>query len=375
MTNKLRIAAFGFRSIPMREGCAGADKFAVELFPRLVKLGHEVIAYNRLYPGQELFEGEFKGVKLKYFKTIPQKGFDTLYHSFKCTFDIIFKNTAEIVHIQNGGNSIWAIFLRLARKKVFISQDGIDWKRGKWPWYGKAFLKLSALLTAYLPNEVIFDNIFVRELFEKRFGKKFAFIPFGSETPDFVENAQILQTLGIKKNEYFLFVGRFIPDKGLHYLIPAFEKFKTTKKLVLVGGAPNPSDYERNLRSTNDFRIILPGYLYGTDVLTLMKNAYCYIQPSDVEGLSPVILNVMGLGTPVICSDIKENIYIVSDNAILFNKGNIDSLGNAMEKSINFYDQMMQNAVKAKDRTLSTFSWDKVTLEHETIFQKSIIKK
>jgi glycosyltransferase involved in cell wall biosynthesis len=106
-----------------------------------------------------------------------------------------------------------------------------------------------------------------------------------------------------------------------------------------------------------------------------MKNAYCYIQPSDVEGLSPVILNVMGLGTPVICSDIKENIYIVSDNAILFNKGDIDSLGNAMEKSINFYDQMMQNAVKAKDRALSTFSWDKVTLEHETIFQKSIVKK
>ena len=106
-----------------------------------------------------------------------------------------------------------------------------------------------------------------------------------------------------------------------------------------------------------------------------MKNAYCYIQPSDVEGLSPVILNVMGLGTPVICSDIKENINIVSDNAILFNKGDIDSLGNAMEKSINFYDQMMQNAVKAKERALSTFSLDKVTLEHETIFQKSFIKK
>ena len=375
MTNKLRIAAFGFRSIPMREGCAGADKFAVELFPRLVKLGHEVIAYNRLYPGQELFEGEFKGVKLKYFKTVHQKGFDTLYHSFKCTFDIIFKNTAKIVHIQNGGNSIWSIFLRLAQKKVFISQDGIDWERDKWPWYGKAFLKFSSFLTAYLPNEVIFDNIFARELFENRFGKKFAFIPFGSETPDFVENNQIFQMLGIERNEYFLFVGRFIPDKGLHYLIPAFENIKTTKKLVLVGGSPNPSDYEKKLRSTKDSRIIFSGYLYGTDVLTLMKNAYCYIQPSDVEGLSPVILNVMGLGTPVICSDIKENIYIVSDHAILFKKGNIDSLGNAIEESLISYDQMMQNAEKAKDRALSTFSWEKVTLDHETIFQNSLVKK
>ncbi len=375
MTNKLRIAAFGFRSIPMREGCAGADKFASELFPRFVNLGHEVIAYNRLYPGQEPFDREFKGVKLKYFKTIHQKGFDTLYHSFKCTFDIIFKNSAEIVHIQNGGNSIWSIFLRLAQKKVFISQDGIDWERDKWPWYGKLFLKFSSFLTAYLPNEVIFDNIFARELFENRFGKKFAFIPFGSETPDFVENNQIFQTLGIEASEYFLFVGRFIPDKGLHYLIPAFENIKTTKKLVLVGGSPNPSDYEKKLRSTKDSRIIFSGYLYGTDVLTLMKNAYCYIQPSDVEGLSPVILNVMGLGTPVICSDIKENIYIVSDHAILFKKGSVDSLRNAIEESLISYDQMTQNAKKAKDRALSEFSWEKVTLDHETIFQDSLVKK
>ena len=344
-------------------------------FPALLNLGHEVIAYNRLYPGQEPFDGEFKGVKLKYFKTVHQKGFDTLYHSFKCTFDIIFKNTAEIVHIQNGGNSIWSIFLRLAQKKVFISQDGIDWERDKWPWYGKAFLKFSSFLTAYLPNEVIFDNIFARELFENRFGKKFAFIPFGSETPDFVENNQIFQMLGIERNEYFLFVGRFIPDKGLHYLIPAFENIKTTKKLVLVGGSPNPSDYEKKLRSTKESRIIFSGYLYGTDVLTLMKNAYCYIQPSDVEGLSPVILNVMGLGTPVICSDIKENIYIVSDHAILFKKGNIDSLGNAIEESLISYHQMMQNAEKAKERALSTFSWEKVTLDHETIFQNSLVKK
>ena len=52
MKNKFRIAAFGFRSIPMTEGSAGADKFASELFPRLVDKGFEVTAYNRVYPKQ-----------------------------------------------------------------------------------------------------------------------------------------------------------------------------------------------------------------------------------------------------------------------------------------------------------------------------------
>jgi glycosyltransferase involved in cell wall biosynthesis len=371
MADKLRIAAFGFRSIPMREGCAGADKFALELLPRLVKLGHEVVAYNRLYPGQAPFAEEFRGVRVKYFKTVHRKGFDTILHSFKCTRDIIFHNTADVVHIQNGGNSIWALFLRIAGKKVFISQDGIDWERDKWPWYGKVFLRFSAFLTAYLPNQVIFDNIYTRELFEKKFNKKFEFIPFGSEVPDFKENQEIFDKLDIARNEYFLFVGRFIPDKGLHYLIPSFETLTTTKKLVLVGGSPNPSDYEKKLLLTTDDRIVFAGFIYGDDVLTLMKNAYCYIQPSDVEGLSPVILNVMGLGTPIICSDIQENIYAVADKAILFEKGNISSLKSAMEKSLNDHNQLIQNAKDAKQRALTTFTWENVAYEHETMFRKS----
>jgi len=367
---KLRIAAFGFRSIPMREGCAGADKFAMELLPRLVKSGHKVVGYNRLYPGQKKLTDNYEGVRIKNFRTLRYKGFDTLLHSFLCTCHIIFTNSAKIIHIQNGGNSIFAPFLRLARKKVFISQDGIDWKRDKWPWYGKIFLKYTTLLTAYLPNRVIFDNIFVKELFEKHYTrrKKYSHVPFGSEIPEISEDDQIFEKLGIEKSEYYLFVGRFIPDKGVHYLISAFEQLTTTKKLVLVGGLPNPSDYSKKLYSTKDKRIIFAGYVYGDDVSRLMKHAYTYVQPSDVEGLSPVVLNVMGLGTPIVCSDIRENMYIVENDAFTFEKGNVDSLKMALEQSLKSYDQLLKKAERGKNRILVVYSWDIVTKEHEAIF-------
>lgn len=366
----MRIAAFGFRSIPPREGCAGADKFASELLPRLVRLGHDVIAYNRLYPGQDSLGEEYLGVRVINFKTVSAKGFDTLLHSFKCTLDIVFRNRADIVHIQNGGNSIWAFILRIFGKKVAISQDGIDWNRDKWPWYGRLYLRLSSFITAHVPNAVIFDNVFAREHFEKRFRKKYDFIPFGSDVPDIESNEAIIRQWGLAEKEYFLFVGRFIPDKGLHYLIPAFEMVKTDKKLVLVGGSPNPSDYEKKLLATNDERIVFAGYVYGDDSLRLMKNAYCYIQPSDVEGLSPVILNVMGLGTPLICSDIKENLYAVKDDAILFSKGDVQSLKESIERSLESPAVIAQNAERARIRVLSTFTWDKVTSQHEEIFHK-----
>ena len=106
----MRIAAFGFRSMPSRPGCAGADKFAAELFPRLVQRGHTVVAYNRLYPGETALANDWRGVTLRNIGTLTRrKGFDTLLHGLRCTIDIIAHDTADVVHIQNGGNSPYAL--------------------------------------------------------------------------------------------------------------------------------------------------------------------------------------------------------------------------------------------------------------------------
>ncbi len=365
---KKKIAAFGFRSIPPQAGCAGADKFAEELFTRLVQRGFEVTAYNRVYDESSPQGRSYKGIKLVNLKTIKAKGFDTLLHSFKACWHIITRNTGDVVHIQNGGNSIWAIPLRLFGKKVFISQDGVDWKRDKWPWYGKLYLYLSTFLTARAPNAVIFDNIFAKQLFEQRFHKTYDFIPFGSEVSDENLDTAILDKLGLTPGEYFLFVGRFIPDKGLQYLVPAFEKTRTDKKLVLVGGSPNPSDFETQIKATKDNRIVFPGFVYGGDAHALMKNAYAYIQPSDIEGLSPVILENMGLRTPVICSDIKENIYVVGDTALSFKQANADDLAKVLRHALDNPETLKENAIKAKKRALEKFSWEVVTDQHIALF-------
>lgn len=368
----MRIAAFGFRSIPPTSGCAGADKFASELLPRLAERGYSVIGYNRLYPGQDQGPEVYSGVQLRYFKTVHHTGFDTLLHSLKSTFDILRHNTADIVHIQNGGNSIFGVVLRLAGKRVFLSQDGVDWKRDKWPAYGKLYLWLSTFFTAYGPTKVIFDNVFARELFDQRFPSRrshFKFIPFGSDPPATLEPTEILRGLDVKPGGYFLFVGRFIPDKGLQYLIPAFERVQTDKKLVLVGGSPNPSEFEAKLRSTRDTRIIFAGFRYGPEVAELMRNAHAYIQPSDIEGLSPVILENMGLGTPVICSDIRENIYVVGDAAMTFRQGDIDHLAAVLGQSLTDPALLSDLASRGQKRARDLFSWDSVVDRHLQVFE------
>ena len=369
---KLRIAAFGgFRSIPPKAGAAGSDKFALELYPRIVGKGHSLLAYSRIYPNDtDALHYEYEGVRIKYFKTVKKAGFDTLIHSAKATFDVIFRNTADVVHLHSGANSIWAMFLRLAGKRVVVSQFAMDWKRDKWPWYGKLFYLASNYLTAYCPNAVAFDNVFTKEYFEKKFNHKYEFIPYGSEVKTPPDNTDILNKLNITRGEYFLFVGRFIPDKGLHLLVEAFSSLQTNKKLILIGGSPNPGEYETKVMNTKDSRIIFPGYVYGDDTNILMQNAYAYIQPSLIEGLSPVILTVMALGTPLICSDIVENKFICGDNATTFISGNSVSLAEKIAYALNNAPLIAAKSSVGKTDIKNRFNWDKITDQYINLLKK-----
>ena len=152
------------------------------------------------------------------------------------------------------------------------------------------------------------------------------------------------------------------------YWVIAFERLVGDKKLVLVGGSPNPSEFERSIRATKDPRIVFPGFVYGPKVHGLMKNAYAYIQPSDIEGLSPVVLENMGLGTPVICSDIEENRYVVGDTAVLFRKGDTDHAREQLAWALANPDALRDNARRGLERANRLFSWSRVVEAHEVVF-------
>jgi glycosyltransferase involved in cell wall biosynthesis len=369
----MRIASFGFRSLPPASGSAGADKFALEFLPRLAERGFQVTGYNRIYPGQQKGPESYKGVHIVYLRTINKSGIDSVIHSLKVCFHIIGKNSADIVHIQ-GNNALFGLILRIFRKKIILSVDGgPEWERPKWNFIMSKLVLANAYIAVHTAKYIAIDNVFTKELFEKKFKRKFEFISFGSEIKD-TRETDILCRLGLEKGEYFLFVGRFIPDKGLQYLIPAFEKLTTQKRLVLVGGSPNPSEFELSLKITTDPRITFAGFIYGDDTVTLMKQAYAYVQPSDIEGLSPVMLSVMGLGTPLICSDIKENKYIAHQDAVLFKKSDIASLIAALEFSLNCRDQHLQLADAAKKRILKDYSWETITDQYIELFKKAARK-
>lgn len=88
--------------------------------------------------------------------------------------------------------------------------------------------------TVKYADEIIVLSKGVQEYFQKEYGRKTVFIPNGVNRPEVVDADLITKRFDLHKNEYFLFLGRLVPEKGLRYLIEAYKQVKTDKKLVVA---------------------------------------------------------------------------------------------------------------------------------------------
>ena len=287
----MKIAILGTRGIPANYG--GFETFAEELSSRLVQRGHQVTVYGRT--NNVRYQGSvYKGVHLVLLPTIPHKYFDTVAHTFISVCHVLFRD-ADVALICNSANSIFSFIPRLAGQKTVVNVDGLEWKRGKWNALGKAYLRLSEWLSTFLPTAIVTDARAIQEYYRSRYGKESYFIPYGAEDVR-VESTGALDRLGVKPDEYFLYVSRLEPENNALLVVQAFERVRTDKKLLIVGDAPYAHAYISKLKSTTDPRIQFPGAIYGQGYRELQSHAFCYIHATEVGGTHPALIEAMGCG-------------------------------------------------------------------------------
>ena len=74
-------------------------------------------------------------------------------------------------------------------------------------------------------------------------GRDTNYIPNGIDKQEKVLPKIITDKYGLQGKDYFLFLARIVPEKGLHYLIDAYEKSGINKKLVIAGGSSHTDEY------------------------------------------------------------------------------------------------------------------------------------
>lgn len=158
------------------------------------------------------------------------------------------------------------------------------------------------------------------------------------------------------------FLGRIVPEKGVHYLIEAFRKVHTDRKLVIAGGSSDSSDYQRHIQAMakSDPRIVLTGFVQGEVLQELFSNAYAYVMPSDLEGMPMSLLEAMAYGNCCLTSDIPECTEVVEDKALTFPHGSVDDLAAMLQKMADDPAIVTRYKREAAGFITGKYSWDRV---------------
>lgn len=361
----MRIAMLGHKRIPSREG--GIEIVVEELSTRMVKLGHSVTCFNRSghhVSGKE-FDGrsikEYKGVKLKPVITINRKGLAAMTSSFFGAICAAF-GKYDVVHFHAEGPCAMLWLPKLFGKRCIATIHGIDWQRAKWGGFASKYIKFGEKIAVKYADEIIVLSEGVQKYFMDTYGRKTVFIPNGVNRPILRSPQLIEEKYGLDKDEYILFLGRLVPEKGITYLIEAYKNVKTEKKLVIAGGSSDTDAFSQKLKklAQGDDRIVFTGFVQGQTLEELYSNAYVYALPSDLEGMPLSLLEAMSYGNCCLVSDIAECIEVVEDKAVKFRKSDALDLLEKLQMLCADKELVQKYKSESADFICGKYDWDTV---------------
>lgn len=375
MKDKLNIAMLGHKRIPSREG--GIEIVVEELSTRMVKLGHQVICFNRKghhVSGSE-FDGsqlsEYKGVKLKAVWTIDKKGLAAMTSSLTAAINAAF-GTYDVVHFHAEGPCAMLWLPKIFGKRCIVTIHGIDWQRAKWSGFASQYIKFGEKVAAKYADEIIVLSEGVQRYFKDTYGRKTVFIPNGVNRPVIRKPQLIKEKFGLDKDSYVLFLGRLVPEKGISYLIEAFKQIETDKKLVIAGGSSDTNEFLRSLKklAEDDERIVFTGFVQGQLLEELYSNAYVYTLPSDLEGMPLSLLEAMSYGNCCVVSDIAECTEVVEDKAVIFHRSNVEQLKEKLQDLCDQPENVQSYKDSAADFICQKYNWDDVVDRTVALYRK-----
>lgn len=367
MEKKLKIAMIGQKHVLSNEG--GVEKVVREISTRLVRLGFDVTCYDRknkhvMDSDEDLPTlSEYNGVKIKDCFTIDKKGLAAVSSSLIGSLKILFSG-ANVVHYHaEGPSAMLPIIKFLSKKKVIVTVHGLDWKRDKWgDGFASKYIKFGEKMAAKYADEIIVLSDGVKKYFKETYNRDTHFIPNGVSRPEVLLSNIISSKYGLKKDDYFLFLGRIVPEKGIHYLIDAYNQVCTNKKLVIAGGASDTDSYYEELRkkASNNENIIFTGFVQGQELEELYSNAYVYVLPSDLEGMPLSLLEAMSYANCCLTSDIEECSDVMEDCGVTFKQSSVEDLANKLQYLSDSEKVVQKLKLESSPFIIKKYNWDDI---------------
>ena len=259
--------------------------------------------------------------------------------------------------------------------KVYLNPDGHEWMRAKWSAPIRKYWKISEQMMVKHSDLVICDYINIEKYIHKCYDGKgvggkdprTTFIAYGAETresqlaDDDVRFTDWLASKGLQKNEYYLVVGRFVPENNYETMIREFMKSDSKKNFAIITNANDKflAQLEEKLHFKSDSRIKFVGTVYDQELLMkIRENAYGYFHGHEVGGTNPSLLEALGSTRLNLLLDVGFNREVAEDAAIYWNKEDC-SLARLIDETDQYHpDTIAALGQKAKERIQKAYSWE-----------------
>ena len=360
----------GLRGIPHTYG--GGEEFVLHLAPRLVQRGHHVTVYCRRGSSPDR-SPEWRGVQRVFYPTIEHKSLGQFLHSAFGTLDSAVRRP-DIVYMHTLPSGPHSLLPWLLRQRIVFNVDGMDWARDKWGPVGKAYFRAAASIVVKVATAVITDAEEMQRIYRERFGRETYRIAYGAEIHR-SDHPELIRPLGVEPNGYYLIASRLVPENNADIIIEAFVRSRSTRTLIVAGGANFSSPWVNRVRAVADPRIRFVGHVSDPMVVReLHCNCYGYIHGHSLGGTNPALLKALGCGNLVLALDTPFNREVLTlasgSPAGLFFPRDPAALAQLI-------DEIDADAPRAKAlreaaprRIREAYTWEHITDQYEMLFRE-----
>ena len=281
------------------------------------------------------------------------------------------------------GNTIGAFVAPFARKihklggQFYINPDGLEWKRAKWAKPIQAYLKYSEKIMTRHADLVISDNPGIESYIKEAYPwSQTTYIAYGTDlsptslTSQDWKVRELYQKWQTQEKNYYLILGRFVPENNYETAIREFMASSSKRDLVIIcNNEGNP--YFEELRTWTGFdqdpRVKFVGTVYDQDLLKyIRKEAFAYIHGHEVGGTNPGLLEALALTDLNLVLGVSFNQTVAKDTAHYWTKetGNLAHLINHVDS----LEDVSEWGQRAKANMKQNFTWEKIVGENEELF-------
>jgi glycosyltransferase involved in cell wall biosynthesis len=311
---------------------------------------------------------KYKNVKLSYVNLYPNGFQSILYDAISLYRSNKF---ADFTLVLGVSGAIFIPFIKSNKNKIIINLDGIEWKRSKWGYFTKIFLRISEFFAVKFADSIITDNKAISDYILHRYNRKSSQISYGG---DHAKKIILKKNLAKKYNivkHYAFKVCRIEPENNIELVLNAF--IKTELPLVIVGNWES-SEYGRRLKKTFSrfSNINILDSIYDQSILNQIRsNAFLYIHGHSVGGTNPSLVEAMFLGLPVFAYDVSFNRHTTENKCLYFKSENeLSSLILKTNKnSIHKIGYRMKQIASKK------YKWRKIANQYLRLFNNTDFNK